>query len=158
MADIFEQPVMSLSIDPFPEADLEEGARLYRTVFNSPPWNDEWTLATARRRLSEIVETPGYRGYRASLDAELVGVLLGNLEQWYSGEHFHLKELFVRPSRQRRGIGTALIEFLADELRREGVERIYLLTLEDSPARSFYETNGFRRNEAMGMQSLHLEN
>lgn len=147
---------MSLAIDSFQRDKLEDGARLYRTVFNEPPWDDNWTLESAQTRLSEIIETPGYRGYSASLDEELVGLVMGNLEQWYTGEHFYLKEMCVRPSRQRRGIGTTLMEYLTRDLREDGVERVYLLTMQESPAREFYETNGFRLNEQMGMQSLQL--
>lgn len=147
---------MSLAIDSFQRDKLEDGARLYRTVFNEPPWDDNWTLESAQTRLSEIIETPGYRGYSASLEEELVGLVMGNLEQWYTGEHFYLKEMCVRPSRQRRGIGTTLMEYLTRDLREDGVERVYLLTMQESPAREFYETNGFRLNEQMGMQSLQL--
>lgn len=147
---------MSLAIDSFQRDKLEDGARLYRTVFNEPPWDDNWTLESAQTRLSEIIETPGYRGYSASLDEEIVGLVMGHLEQWYTGEHFYLKEMCVRPSRQRRGIGTTLMEYLTRDLREDGVERVYLLTMQESPAREFYETNGFRLKEQMGMQSLQL--
>lgn len=70
---------MTISIDPFPRDNLEEGSRLYRTVFNEPPWNDEWTVELSQTRLSEIIETPGYRGYSASLDEEIVGLAVGTL-------------------------------------------------------------------------------
>ena len=148
---------MTISIDSFPRDNLEEGARLYRTVFNEPPWNDQWTVETAQIRLSQIIETPRYRGLSASLDEELVGLVMGNLEQWYTGEHFYLKEMCVRPTQQRRGIGTMLMEHLVEELQSEGVKRVYLLTMQESPARAFYEENGFYLDEQMGMQSLQLE-
>ena len=148
---------MTLAIDSFPRGNLEDGARLYRTVFNEPPWNDDWTVETAQTRLSEIIETPGYRGYSALLDEELVGLVMGYLEQWHTGEHFYLKEMCVRPSWQRHGIGTSLMEHLTEALRNDGVERVYLLTMQESPARAFYEINGFRLNERIGMQSLQLE-
>lgn len=148
---------MTLTVDSFPRNNLEDGVQLYRAVFNEPPWDDEWTVETARTRLVEIMETPGYRGYSAFLVEELVGLVLGNLEQWYTGQHFYLKEMCVRPSCQRRGIGTTMLEDLTEELRSEGVERVYLLTRQASPAREFYESNGFHLNERMGMQSLPLK-
>ncbi|WP_122088642.1 GNAT family N-acetyltransferase [Halalkalicoccus subterraneus] len=148
---------MTISIDSFSRDNLDEGVRLYHTVFNEPPWNDEWTVETARRRLSQIIETPGYRGYSASFRGELVGLVMGNLEQWYRGKRFYLKEMCVCPSQQRRGIGTTLMEHLVEKLRNESVERVYLLTMQESPARAFYEKNGFHLNEQMGMQSLQIE-
>ena len=148
---------MSISIESFPITKLDEGARLYRTVFNEPPWNDDWTIETARTRLAQIIETPGYRGYSATLDEKLVGLVIGNHEQWYTGNHFHLKEMCVSPSQQRRGTGTMLMEHLIEELQSENVEQVYLLTMQESPARAFYEDNGFALDEQMGMQSLQLE-
>lgn len=148
---------MTITVDFFRRDNLEDGARLYCTVFNEPPWDNDWTVDRAQRRMSEIIETPGYRGYIAAREEELIGFVMGNLEQWYTGEHFYLKEMCVRPSRQRRGIGTALLEHLGDELRREEVERVYLLTMQESPAHAFYDANGFRSNDRMRMQYLRLE-
>lgn len=82
---------------------------------------------------------------------------MGNLEQWYTGKRFYLKEMCVCSSQQRRGIGTMLMEYLIEELQSEDIERVYLLTMQESPARTFYEDNGFYLNEQMGMQSLQLE-
>ncbi|ADJ17089.1 GNAT family N-acetyltransferase [Halalkalicoccus jeotgali] len=148
---------MTVSVESFPRDNLDEGVQLYRAVFNEPPWEDDWTDETARRRLSQIIETPGYRGYGASVRGELVGLVMGNLEQWYTGEHFYLKEMCVCPSQQRHGIGTTLIAHLIETLQKESVERVYLLTMQESPARAFYENNGFRLDEQMGMQSLQIE-
>ncbi|ADJ16641.1 GNAT family acetyltransferase [Halalkalicoccus jeotgali B3] len=71
---------MTVSVESFPRDNLDEGVQLYRAVFNEPPWNDDWTDETARRRLSQILETSGYRGYGASVRGELVGLVMGNLE------------------------------------------------------------------------------
>ena len=148
---------MTLSIDCFPDNNLEEGAQLYCTVFNEPPWNDEWEDKTAQLRLAEMIKTPGYRGYSACLDDQIIGMVMGNLEQWYTGKHYYLKEMFIHPSQQRRWFGTVLIEHLIAKLTSENVERVYLLTMQESPARSFYERNRFQLNKRMGMQSLQLE-
>lgn len=148
---------MTLSVGSLPAEDLDEAARLYRDVFNEEPWDDDWTVETARRRLGEIRRTPGYRGFGAYRDGALIGVAMGYLERWYSGPHFYLKEMFVRPSRQRRGVGTTLLEALLDALDGESVERVYLLTMRDGPARAFYESYGFRLEEGMGMQVLALD-
>lgn len=148
---------MPIVVDRFRRDDLEDGAELYRTVFNRPPWNDEWTVETARNRLSEILETPGYRGYKASLEGELVGFVVGNLEQWDTGRRFFVEELCVHPDDQQRGIGTRLVERLIDELRDADVERAYLVTMTDGSARSFYESNGFSLDERMGLQSRRVD-
>lgn len=157
MWTIPERPDVALEVDPFRRDDLDAGARLYRAAFNGPPWNDDWTVETARTRLAEIVDTPGYRGFAASTDGELVGLAVGNAERWHTGEHFHLKEMCVRPEEQGSGIGTRLVAHLVEDLRDAGVERVYLLTARDGPASAFYRSRGFRREDGMRMHSRRLE-
>ena len=37
-------------------AEVRAYAELFVSVFNSPPWNDRWTMLTARLRLGESTE------------------------------------------------------------------------------------------------------
>ena len=148
---------MTVSVASFPDGNVREGARLYRSAFNAPPWNDEWTPDAAETRLREIIESPGYRGYGASVGGDLVGLAMGSVEQWYDGAQFYLRETCVAPDRRRQGVGTTLLAHLTDELRDEGVARMYLLTMRESPARAFYEANGFRADETVGVQFRRLQ-
>jgi len=55
-----------------------------------------------------------------------------------------LDDVNVRPGLEGRGVGSAMMESLKDELRRIGVERIDTATHFDNPgARRFYERHGF---------------
>jgi GNAT superfamily N-acetyltransferase len=55
-----------------------------------------------------------------------------------------LDDVNVRPGLEGRGIGTAMLASLKDELRRIGVTRIDTATHFDNPgARRFYERHGF---------------
>ncbi|MEY7850518.1 GNAT family N-acetyltransferase [Natrarchaeobius sp. A-rgal3] len=150
---------MTPELESFPSdsADLADGARLYRDVFNEPPWNDEWTLETARTRLSQLVETPGHRGYAASIDGDLAGLVIGTQEEWDTESKYYVRELCVDSTHQRRGIATALMDRLAADLRRAGVESIYLLTLRDAPARTFYEERGFDLEDGTALLSRRIE-
>ena len=148
---------MTLTINPFPSDNLEDGARLYQTAFNEPPWDDNWTVDAAQTRLSEIIDTPGYQGYSASLNEELVGLVVGNFEQWYSGKHFYVDEMCTHPNRQRRGVGAELIQHLINEVQSEGAELIYLYTMRETPAREFYDAHGFVIDEQMKQLSIKLE-
>jgi ribosomal protein S18 acetylase RimI-like enzyme len=62
-------------------------------------------------------------------------------EQWLDPPHFEIVELHVRPSWQRRGVGSAL---LAQLLTRQPHDRALLSTQQGSrKARSFYAKNGW---------------
>ena len=61
--------------------------------------------------------------------------------EWIEPPHFEIVELHVRPSRQRRGVGSAL---LAQLLTRQPHDRALLSTQAGSrKARGFYAKNGW---------------
>jgi ribosomal protein S18 acetylase RimI-like enzyme len=55
-------------------------------------------------------------------------------------ENEFIDQLYIHPRKQRRGIGTALLEFA----RRKSPDHLWLYTLQSNVnARAFYEKNGF---------------
>lgn len=53
--------------------------------------------------------------------------------------------MFVRPERQRGGVGRALLEAHLAAAGARGVTNVSLLTARESPAEAFYSRLGFRR-------------
>ncbi|MBW4630802.1 MAG: hypothetical protein KME30_02515 [Iphinoe sp. HA4291-MV1] len=47
--------LMSGKIQTFTAEHLDKCANLYVEVFNGEPWNEQWTIETARLRLLEIL-------------------------------------------------------------------------------------------------------
>ena len=137
---------MRVEISPFADEYLEGCARLFAGVFSREPWNEPWTLETARRRVREITSFPGSLGFVALLDGEVVGLALGGLWQEAEGRLFYLYEMCVKPEEQGTGVGGSLLGRLSEELESVGVEKIFLLTARDTPAEAFYERHGFRRD------------
>ncbi|GIE97579.1 GNAT family N-acetyltransferase [Paractinoplanes rishiriensis] len=130
------------------DSDLAGCAALYAETFSAPPWNESWSVPDAVQRLADLLATP--RAYGVSIfDGELLGFALGNLERVGAEDHFCLREMCVRPGRRREGLGTALLDGLAARL--PGVRQWYLLTARDSGAAAFYERNGFRPAQRIGV-------
>ncbi|WEV06313.1 hypothetical protein [Clostridium perfringens] len=88
------------NIYEFKKEDLNECAELFVKTFSKEPWNEPWDFENAKKRLNDVVLTPGFRGAVLRNDEKIEGVILGNLEQWYDGEHFCVKEFFVDSSSQ----------------------------------------------------------
>ena len=148
---------MTINARPIEEADLTPCAEVFVTVFGNPPWNEAWDIGDVKTRLEEMYRTPGSYGVIASEDNEVLGFAMGCAEQWRRGKkHFYLKEMCVLPDRQRRGIGTEIVETLCRNLTEMGIEAIYLLTARDSPAQAFYEKLGFHVNAKMIMLGKYL--
>ena len=75
--------------------------------------------------------------------------------------HAHIEQVSVRPSHARRGIGSALIETLAEWARSRGMTALTLTTFETVPWNApYYERLGFRvvpdAEIGDGMRSIRL--
>lgn len=129
---------------------LDACVSLYVDTFNAPPWNESWNADDAVQRLGDFFATPRAHGvYSRNSDGEILGFALGHLERSGADDHFLLKEMCVRTSEQRTGLGTRLLVALTDHL--EHVRHWYLLPARDSDASAFYERNGFRSAGRMGV-------
>jgi GNAT superfamily N-acetyltransferase len=86
--------------------------------------------------VAQTLEDPDVEVYLAEVDEVAVGsVSVG-------GEF--LRTLYVLPSHQSTGIGSALHDYALESLRARGVRRAKLWTLERNwPARRFYERRGW---------------
>lgn len=136
---------------------LASCARLYVEVFNSPPWDETWTVPIALTRLQEIAGTPGYLGLGLHCGPDLVGFVLGYCESFLDGQHFYIKEMCVRADRQRQGLGTALMEALQTRLVGLDIKKIYLLTARHTPAAAFYSKQGFYVSDKMILMGKWLQ-
>ncbi|MBX9257010.1 GNAT family N-acetyltransferase [Desmonostoc muscorum CCALA 125] len=139
---------MSEEIQTLSTEYLDQCAYLYVEVFNSQPWNEQWTFNTVKTRLFEIMNTPGFVGFVFKQD-ELLGFLAGYCKQGQKGKNFYLEEICVRPHKQRQGIGTKLLNKLVDTLTAIEVNRVYLLTNNDGQAEAFYKKHGYQRKQEM---------
>ena len=80
---------------------------------------------------------------------EIVGAVMGYLEQYNSSQSYYLKEMFVRADQRRRGLGAELLDALETHLKSGGVRNIYLITARDGVASAFYGKHGYRSNPGL---------
>ncbi|KAB8334586.1 GNAT family N-acetyltransferase [Scytonema tolypothrichoides VB-61278] len=139
-------------IQTFTTEYLDDCANLYVEVFNTEPWNEQWTIETARLRLFEILNTPGFIGFVFQQD-EVLGFVAGYCEQMQKGKGFYIKEICTRSDKQRLGIGTKLLNQLMNTLTAMEVTTIYLVTMKDGQAEAFYTTNGYQRSQKLIVMS-----
>lgn len=130
---------------------------MHRTALGAGALSDEW----ARERLPAHAERDdflflvareegaivgfgyGYTGAYGQWWTERVAAALSASQraEWLDAPHFEVVELHVRPSAQRRGVGSAL---LAQLLSRQPHDRVVLSTQRGSrKARGFYAKNGW---------------
>jgi GNAT superfamily N-acetyltransferase len=116
--------------------------------YRQPPLDAGRALAAARKWLGE--ESPAYPHFAlAFVEGEVRG--LASVAIAHPGIDLErllfLKDLFVRQSARNAGAGQALVGFLADHCRRNGIGRIDLTTEDwNEGALRFYDRLGAERH------------
>lgn len=134
---------------------LSACAKILMDTYNATPWNDAWTAEKALEKLECFYHSPKFIGLLAYEGNELIGACIGNIEPYYTGDYFYLKEMFVTPSCQKKGIGLKMMETLKQHLASLEINQIILFTSKDYFPFNFYQKGGF--NTIDGMQMMHFE-
>jgi aminoglycoside 6'-N-acetyltransferase I len=129
-------------IESFREEHIDEGASLLVATFNAEPWNDNWTLDTAKKEITWTTRVPGFLGL-VSLGEGVMAFATGYREPDDRRDVFYLKTFCVRPDAQGTGVGSRLLGHLKERLGGCGVNTIYLITHKGTPAEAFYRKNGY---------------
>jgi aminoglycoside 6'-N-acetyltransferase I len=124
---------------------LEQCAEVLMDAYNCAPWNDSWTRETAADLLTCYYDTPRFMGWMVKSGNMIIGSGIGNIEPYYSGDIFYLKEMFVAVQSQKAGVGRRLIAAMKEDLRMMGIRTIMLFTSKGIV--DFYIRSGFKEME-----------
>jgi aminoglycoside 6'-N-acetyltransferase I len=140
---------INLELRKFSIEDTDECAELFMNVFSADPWYDEWlTIEQTRCYLNELIENPVFEGFIAYEDSKnIAAVCLGHKKSWWMGKEFIIDEFYVKNNKQGKGIGTILLDCIADYLTVEDYKRLILTTNKNIPAEKFYNKNEFYINQ-----------
>lgn len=142
-----------LTVRQLGQESREDIKRLFREVFTSEPWNDDWS--DEGQLCSYIDELTGEKSsFTVGLfeDDMLIGLSLGCIRHWWQGTEYYIFEFCIKKDRQGAGRGTAFLEEISRIAREKGVTHIFLQTERSAPAYEFYRKNGFE--ELSGHRSL----
>lgn len=126
--------------------DISVAAKLYLTVFSKPPWKEHWDHKAACQRLAHIANCQGFYGISIWIEKNLIGFCMGNIEPFNNTTYFYLKEVCVCSNHQNQGVGSILIDKLANDLQKAQVDSIYLITQRHDQLEHFYKKNGFKHD------------
>jgi len=136
--------------------ELEQFAEMYAAAYNAEPWNDSWTRETATALLTCYYSTPRFMGWAARQGDIIIGCAVGNIEPYYSGDIFVLKEMFVSVNSQGLGAGSCLLTVIKEDLKKMDIKMIILSTRK--PIFDFYIKSGFREMEGVGTMIYAYQN
>lgn len=144
-----EAPKQSVgAVTDYPESVSEDGlpavADAFVATFNAEPWNEAWTAETALACLRDLLALPRASHLAAWDGALCLGGVLGHDGVKDHGLTHEVREMFVRPEAQGRGVGRALLTRHLAGAEARGVRSVSLLTARDSVGEAFYTRLGFR--------------
>lgn len=125
-------------------SDFGDIKKLFREVFSSPPWNEDWSDETQLDEyLKDLTEVRSPLLFGLIEDQALIGISLGRIKHWNGGTEYCVEELCIRADFQGRGYGRKFFSLIEDKLKERDVHTIFLMTDRDMPAYGFYRRIGF---------------
>ncbi|MEI6124847.1 MAG: GNAT family N-acetyltransferase [Bacteroidota bacterium] len=144
-----------VKIERINKADtLDRCAEILVEAYNSEPWNDQWTKEVALDKLTIYFNTPKFIGWTASYNGQIIGCCVGNIEPYFTGDYYYLKDMFVLPTSQKLGIGSTFISTIKKYLNSINVKMIILFTSQQHFPFAFYQKTGFAEMDGMRMMIL----
>ena len=123
-------------------------------AYNGEPWNDSWTEEKAFEKLSCFFNSPKFIGWVATEGDKILGCCVGNIEPYFTGDYFYLKEMFVSPDSQRKGVGAEIMKAVKTHLETIDIKTVILFTSNAAFPFEFYKKHSFNQMENMCMMHL----
>lgn len=115
--------------------DFKEIAEILIKESSKKPYNEKYTLKTA---LKEIKEFAKDELYIATNEKEIIGFIASNITA-DNKKKAYIKELWLRPIYQGKGIGKTFVRFIEEKYKKKGVNVIRLVAKRNAEAFKFYK-------------------
>ena len=136
---------MTLIFRKMDAADFPACAQELIAAFAGEPWCESWTHDQALSRIDEIMSARVSRGIVCMDGERCVSMLCGRIMTYQEQKLFYIDEFSVHPQYRRQGVGSRMLAFLREELKKERhiISHMSLITERGFPSVAFYEKNGF---------------
>ncbi len=126
------------------EEDLETCGQIYATAFTGPPYREVWKPDIATEMLSGLLSRDPGSCWCIEADGEVAGFAFCTQFGTFRAT---IQEFAIAPRFQKRGLGTALMEYALKKFRSRKVQIADLAVNSGAEACSFYRKFGFRQAE-----------
>ena len=123
--------------------DMEAVVELYILAYADDVWSEKWQQKAVYNRISEITLSPEAVSLVYIEDNEIRGCILCTLMSWHTGKQLEIRELFINPLHQNRGIGLKLMTQIEAMIPELDVSELFLWTKGDIKLVNFYKKCGY---------------
>lgn len=134
---------MNYQLRALDSKDMDAVTKLFMSAYDDEVWSEKWQPEEAYNRINEIISSPEAFALVYVEDNEILGCILCTLMSWHTGKQLELREFFVSPSHQNRGIGGMLMKQLEASVSELGVSELFLWTKNDPKLVNFYKKIGY---------------
>lgn len=138
------------------EEEIKKLAEVFAGAFNAPPWNDSWSVETAQKRLSLMLDGKAAYALAAFDRGKIRGGAVGCFEIYCEKTVFNLREFFVDKDMKGRGEGEAMFKELKERLAEMGVNEMTLNTLRGR-TENFYLRMGMENREEFTVMTAEIK-
>lgn len=136
-----------MEIKKLEKKDIHECALELMQAFKGEPWNEDWTYEQAYLRIEQIMANPFARGYIICDQDKVVAMSCGRIMTYLDSQEFWIDEFSVDPSYQGQHLGQKLMDHIKEEMKKEEIESLVLITCRHFPCESFYKKQGYQIKE-----------
>ena len=121
--------------------DVKEIAELMLEKFSKFPFNEKTTIHSVIKSLDFYLKMG--KAFVATVDKEIVGVVVFKIEQWWEGPVILIEDLAVKKNYKKKGIGKELTDKVENYAKKIKARAILLTTHRKSSAVTFYKKQGY---------------
>lgn len=113
-------------------------------TFSRKPWCDDWSdKEQFHLYILDLIGNPNSLSFGLYENNEIIGVSLGRVKHWYTGNEYWIDDLAILPQVQGRGCGSEFIDLIEEHIKIKGFVGIVLFTEKDIPAYNLYIKKNF---------------
>lgn len=143
-------------IRPMCAEHLSRYGAIYAEAFSGELWNDPWDPKNAEIHVGELLDSKQAYGLEYLVNGEVAGFILGTSMLFHYGRTFEINDLAVAPEYQRQGIARRLLTHCLDDVKKQGIVGVHLITAGEGVLPEFYGEFGFTKENKVILMGLEL--